>query len=109
MTRSVKEFSSVEGAVILRKLEKAPRKATFDCPLLGEDFPITDYVSSVKPLLDVLHASVSKNASPQSFLAEAKDRTRESASVETAATAVWALVHVLHEVLSKHGRIDQCL
>jgi len=104
------ETRSEEVDAILRELETALDKATFDCPLLGVDFPVNTYFSSVKPLMDLLlKTRSSRNAELQSFLMEAKERTRNLDSVETAATAISTLFHALDEVLIKYGRINHRL
>jgi hypothetical protein len=97
---------SEEMTTVLRGLERALKKATFECPLLGSQFPVVEYFSFVKPIMDVLNAATSPQEAVQSFIAAAQERIRELTLPETAANAAGTLLEDFDEVLIKYGRID---
>lgn len=100
---------SDETAALLREMGKTVKRATFNCPIMGEKFSTTEYFSYVKPVMDVLHAAVSDNPELRVFLKAAQDCTRDLGSANTAAVAICELFRELDEVLIKVGRIDQHL
>jgi hypothetical protein len=97
------------GSRILRELEKALKKATFNAPLLGPGFSVIEYFSNVKPILDLLHASKSATPVMQAALLGAQERTTALGSDETAVIALCELFQDLDAVLIRFGRIDQRL
>jgi hypothetical protein len=93
------------GQNVVRELRRAMAIATFDCPLLGKDYSIQEYVSHVMPLADRLHELRGANIDPMLLrkLCELDPLTQS----ETYDAVIEKLFcKNLAPILENHSRID---
>lgn len=94
---------------LLLKAKAAVHHATFDCPVLGNDYSVRDYFRFVKAAYDfVKNAAEYDSALKESFIA-AQQRLSDLMSIETASIALSAVLHELDDLFIRIGRIDETL
>ncbi len=93
---------------LLRDLIAAAQRATFNCPLLGDEYPIVDYLIYVHPLATTLCRIQIENLSRELQLK--LERIKPLVEIDTSLNAFDEMYYQnLHRVVAGYGKIDNYL
>jgi hypothetical protein len=88
---------------------KALQRCRFKAPLLGDQFSVADYITTVVPILELVPRIAFSDGHVQEAFEDRRGILRELADAETGARAALTVVRDIDDVLIKFGRIDERL